>query len=172
MPAPNFAKETVWIGENLPLLRGMNSACVDLIYLAPFNSNWTYEAPIGSQAAGALFKDAWTLDDVDVYEHGELADRDRAAYSVIEAARQAHGKSMQSYLIFMVVRLEEMRRVLKPQGSIWLHCDDAADHWLRVLMDAVFGKSAFRNQVVWKRVGNHNGAGRFGGGTGAPSRLQ
>ena len=163
MARPNFAKETVWIGDNLPVLRGMNSACVDLIYLdPPFNSNRTYEAPIGSQAAGASFKDAWTLDDVDVHEHGELADRDPAAYSVIEAARQAHGKGMQSYLIFMAVRLEEMRRILKPAGSIYLHCDDAAGHWLRTLMDAVFGKAAFRNEVVWKRIGNHNDAGRFG----------
>ena len=74
----------------------MNSECVDLIYLdPPFNSNRTYEAPIGSQAAGASFKDAWTLDNVDVHEHGELADRNPAAYSVIDAdsttgARQEH----------------------------------------------------------------------------------
>ena len=163
MARPNFASETVWTGDNLPVLRGMNSACIDLIYLdPPFNSNRTYEAPIGSKAAGASFKDAWTLDDVDVHEHGELADRNPAAYSVIEAARQAHGKGMQSYLIFMAVRLEEMRRVLKSTGSIYLHCDDAAGHWLRALMDAVFGKSAFRNEVVWKRIGNHNDAGRFG----------
>ncbi len=71
----------------------------------PFNSNRNYEAPIGSKAAGASFKDAWTLDDVDVHEHGEFADRNLAAYSVIEAARQAHGKGMQSYLMIMAVRL-------------------------------------------------------------------
>ena len=110
-------------------MRGMNSECVDLIYLdPPFNSNRTYEAPIGSRAAGASFKDAWTLDDVDVHEHGELADRKPAAYSVIEAARQAHGKSMQSYLIFMAVRLLEMQRVLRPTGSVYLHCDPTASH--------------------------------------------
>ena len=108
-------------------MRGMNSACVDLIYLdPPFNSNRHYEAPIGSKAAGAAFKDAWTLDDVDVCEHGELADRNPAAYSVIDAARQAHGKGMQSYLIFMAVRLLEMHRVLKSTGSIYLHYDDTA----------------------------------------------
>ncbi len=91
----------------------MNSASVDLIYLdPPFNSNRHYEAPIGSKAAGASFRDAWTLDDVDVCEHGELADRNPAAYSVIEAACQAHGKGMQSYLIFMAVRLLEMHRIL------------------------------------------------------------
>ena len=94
----NFASGTVWTGDNLDIMRGRNDACVDLIYLdPPFNSNRTYEAPIGSKAAGAACKDAWTLDDVDVHEHGELADRNPAAYSVIEAARQAHGKGMQSY---------------------------------------------------------------------------
>ena len=69
----NFASGTVWTGDNLAVMRGMNSGCVDLIYLdPPFNSNRHYEAPIGSKAAGAAFKDAWTLDDVDVCEHGEL----------------------------------------------------------------------------------------------------
>ncbi len=155
----NFASGTVWTGDNLPVMRGMNDACIDL---TPFNSNRDYAAPIGSEAAGAAFKDTWTLSDVDVHEHGELADRHPAAYSVIEAARQAHGKSMQSYLIMMAVRLLEMRRVLKADGSIYLHCDDAAGHWLRALMDAVFGVAAFRNEIVWKRIGNHNDAGRFG----------
>ena len=159
----NFASGTVWTGDNLDIMRGMNSSCVDLIYLdPPFNSNRHYEAPIGSAAAGAAFKDAWTLDDVDVHEHGELADRNPAAYSVIEAARQARGKPMQAYLIMMAVRLMEMRRILKPTGSIWLHCDDAASHWLRVLMDGLSGKAAFQNFVIWKRIGNHNDAGRFG----------
>ncbi|MCY4141192.1 MAG: DNA methyltransferase [Rhodobacteraceae bacterium] len=141
----------------------MNDACIDLIYLdPPFNSNRHYEAPIGSKAAGASFKDAWTLDDVDVYEHGELADRNPAAYSVIEAARQAHGKGMQSYLIFMAVRLIEMRRVLKPTGSIYLHCDDAAGHYLKLLMDAEFGVRFFRNAITWRRAVSHNDPGRYG----------
>ena len=149
MPA-NFASGTVWTGDNLAVMRGMNDACVDLIYLdPPFNSNRTYEAPIGSKAAGASFKDAWTLDDVDVCEHGELADRNPAAYAVIDAARQAHGKGMQSYLIFMAVRFLEMRRVLKPTGSIYLHCDPTASHYLKLLMDAVFGRANFKNEIIW-----------------------
>ena len=128
----------------------------------PFNSNRHYEAPIGSKAAGAAFKDAWTLDDVDVCEHGELADRNPAAYSVIEAARQAHGKGMQSYLIFMAVRLLEMHRVLKSTGSIYLHCDDAAGPYLRLLMDWIFGARQFRNEVIWRRYGSHNDTRRYG----------
>ena len=146
----NFASGTVWTGDNLAVMRGMNSACVDLIYLdPPFNSNRHYEAPIGSKAAGAAFKDAWTLDDVDVCEHGELADRNPAAYSVIEAARMAHGKSMQSYLIFMAVRLLEMHRVLKLTGSLYLHCDPTASHYLKLLMDGIFGRSHFKNEIAW-----------------------
>ena len=146
----NFAGGSIWTGDNLPILRGMNSACVDLIYLdPPFNSNRNYEAPIGSKAAGAAFKDAWTLDDVDVHEHGELADRHPAAGSVISAARDAHGKGMMSYLIFMAVRLLEMHRVLRESGSIYLHCDPTAGHYLKLLMDAVFGRRNFRNEIIW-----------------------
>ncbi|MCY4262495.1 MAG: DNA methyltransferase [Candidatus Dadabacteria bacterium] len=138
---PNFVSGTVWISDNLPILRGMNSESVDLIYLdPPFNSNRNYEAPIGSKAAGASFKDIWTLDDVDVHEHGELADRNPAAYAVIEAAKQAHGKGMMSYLIFMAVRLIEMQRILKPTGSIYLHCDPTASHYLKILMDGIFSR--------------------------------
>ncbi len=167
MGKPNWASGTVWTGDNLPVMRGMNDACVDLIYLdPPFNSNRHYEAPIGSKAAGAAFKDAWTLDDVDVCEHGELADRNPAAYSVIEAARQAHGKGMQSYLIMMAVRLMEMHRILKPTGSIYLHCDPTASHYLKLLMDGIFGRGNFRNDIAWKRKAGRgetqNVAVRFG----------
>ena len=153
----NWANQTVWTGDNLPIMRGMNSQSVDLIYLdPPFNSNRNYEAPIGSKAAGASFKDAWTLDDVDVYEHGELAERSPAAYSVIEAARQSHGKSMQSYLIFMAVRLLEMKRVLKDTGSIYLHCDPTASHYLKLLMDGIFGRAGFINEIIWRRTSAHS----------------
>ncbi|MCY4465384.1 MAG: DNA methyltransferase [Chloroflexi bacterium] len=160
---PNFASGTVWTGDNLPVMRGINSACIDLIYLdPPFNSNEDYAAPIGSQAAGAAFKDTWTLSDIDVYEHGELAERSPAAYAVIDAARQTHGKSMMSYLIMMAVRLIEMQRILKDTGSIYLHCDDTASHYLKLLMDAIFGVNNVRAQVIWKRYGSHNDSKKFG----------
>jgi len=118
----NFADKTVWTGDNLVVMRGMNSDCVDLIYMdPPFNSNRTYEAPIGSQAAGAAFKDMWTLDDIDVHEHGELADRNPAAHDVIKTSRATHGKGMMSYLIFMAVRMIEvatarLHRFWRPGG--------------------------------------------------------
>ena len=150
MEQPNFRNRTVWTGDNLDILRGINSESVDLIYLdPPFNSNRDYAAPIGSEAAGAVFKDTWTLDDVDEAWHGEIADRDPSLYSIIDAAGLAHGVSMKSYLIMMAVRLLEMRRVLKPTGSIYLHCDPNASHYLKMLMDVVLGCKQFKNEIVW-----------------------
>ena len=147
---PNFRNRTVWTGDNLDILRGLNSESVELIYLdPPFNSNKTYSAPIGSKAAGASFKDAWTLDDVDEAWHGEIAERDPGLYAIINAAGLAHGAGMKSYLIMMAVRLIEMRRVLKPSGSIYLHCDPTANAYLRTLMDAIFGNRGFLNELVW-----------------------
>ncbi len=161
MAQANFTNRTVWVGDNLHVMRGINSECVDLIYLdPPFNSNQDYAAPIGSIRSRAAFKDTWTLSDIDVHEHGELADRNPAAYSVIEAARNASGKSMMSYLIMMAVRLIEMERILKPTGSIYLHCDPTASHYLKLLMDAVFGRNNFRNEIIWKRTNTKGDARR------------
>ena len=135
----------------------MNSTCVDLIYLdPPFNSNKTYAAPIGSEAAGAAFKDTWTLDDVNLAWHGEIAEASPGLYGVIDAARLAHGKGMQSYLIMMAVRLLEMKRILKPTGSVYLHCDPTASHYLKMLMDVVCGASSFWADITWKRTSAHN----------------
>ncbi len=153
MTKPNFKNRTLWTGDNLDIMRGLNSESVDLIYLdPPFNSNRDYAAPIGSAAAGAAFKDTWTLSDVDLEWHGEIAEANPSLYRVIDAAREAHGKGMQSYLIMMAVRLLEMHRLLKPKGSIYLHCDPTASHYLKLLMDAVFGQGNFRSEIIWKRT--------------------
>ena len=150
MADPNWANRTIWTGDNLPIMRGMNSASVDLIYLdPPFNSNKTYSAPIGSEAAGAAFKDTWTLSDVDLAWHGEIAEQNPAVYAAIAAAGQTHGPGMQSYLIMMAVRVLEMHRLLKDTGSLYLHCDPTASHYLKLLLDAVFGPQQFRNEIVW-----------------------
>ena len=159
----NFADRTIWTGDNLDILRGLNSASVDLIYLdPPFNSNQDYAAPVGSAAAGAAFKDTWTLSDLDVAWMGLIADEQPAMYQVLKAAGLTHGKGMQSYLCMMAVRLLEMRRVLKDTGSIYLHCDPTAHHYLKLLMDSIWGAGNFRNEIIWRRTGAHNSADRFG----------
>lgn len=159
----NVQNRTIFSNDNLPVLRGIDTESIDLIYLdPPFNSNRNYAAPIGSDAAGAAFKDTWTLSDVDNAWHGEIADRQPALYQAIHAAELTHGKGMKSYLIMMAVRLLEMQRVLKKTGSIYLHCDPTASHYLKSVMDAVFGKDNFRNEVVWQRTNTHGLGKQFG----------
>lgn len=100
---PNWRNRTLWTGDNLHVMRGMNSASVDLIYLdPPFNSNQDYAAPAGSEAAGASFKDTWTLSDVDE----EIAEQQPRLYSILNAAGDAHGAST----------LLDMRRT--PEGGV------------------------------------------------------
>ena len=153
----NFADKTIWTGDNLDILRGLNSAAVDLIYLdPPFNSNRNYAAPVGSAAAGAAFKDTWALSDLDVAWMGLIADEQPALYQALAAAGLTHGKGMQSYLCMMAVRLLEMRRVLKDTGSIYLHCDPTASHYLKLLLDSIYGADNFRSEITWRRTTAHN----------------
>lgn len=147
----NWSNQTVWTGDNLPILRGMNSGSVDLIYLdPPFNSKANYAAPIGSRAAGAAFKDTWSLSDVDAEWINLIEAKYPALHRVLLAAMTDSDKS---YLAYMAVRLLEMRRVLKPTGSIYLHCDPTMSHYLKLVMDAIFGRAAFRNEIVWAYTG-------------------
>ena len=149
----NVKNRTIFCHDNLYILRGLDTESVDLIYLdPPFNSNRNYSAPIGSEAAGAAFKDSWTLSDVDNAWHGEIAEREPALYQAIHTSELTHGKGMKSYLIMLAVRLLEMKRVLKPTGSIYIHCDPTASHYIKLLMDSVFNKDNFRNEIVWQRA--------------------
>ncbi len=160
---PNWGNRTIWTGDNLDIMRGMNSASVDLIYLdPPFNSKANYAAPIGSKAAGAAFKDTWGLDDINLAWHGEIKHDNPGLYALLTATRQIHGDSMMSYLIYMAIRIMEMKRLLKPTGSIYLHCDPTASHYLKMLMDAVFGSGIFQSEIVWRRTSSHNRAKRWG----------
>ena len=125
----------------------MNSASVDLIYLdPPFNSNANYAAPIGSKAAGAEFTDTWTLRDVDAEWVNLMEAKHPALHRVLLAAMTDSDKS---YLAYMAVRLLELRRILKPAGSIYLHCDPTMSHYLKLVMDAVFGRANFQNEIIW-----------------------
>ena len=127
-------------------MRGMNSASVDLIYLdPPFNSKANYAAPIGRTTAGTEFKDTWTLSDVDVEWINLIESKHSALYRVLGAAMTDNDKS---YLACMAAKLLEMRRLLKPTGSIYLHCDPTMSHYLKLVMDAVFGRSNFRSEII------------------------
>ena len=157
---PNFRSNTIWTGDNLYIMRGMNSATIDLIYLdPPFNSKANYAAPIGSKAAGAAFKDTWTLNDVDIEWLDAIEKPQPALWRVLMAAMNDSDKS---YLIYMAIRLLEMKRLLKPTGSIYLHCDPTMSHYLKLIMDAIFGRKNFRNEIVWHYQAGTKGSKRFG----------
>lgn len=145
----NWADKTFFTGDNLPIMRGMNSNSVDLIYLdPPFNTKANYAAPIGSKAAGAAFKDTWTLSDVDITWLDLIEAKHSGVHRLIQVAMT---KSDKSYLIYMAVRMLELKRILKPVGSIYLHCDPTMSHYLKHLLDAIFGKHNFCNQITWQR---------------------
>lgn len=128
-------------------MRGMNSKSVDLIYLdPPFNSNRNYAAPIGSEDAIAEFKDTWSLTDIDNEWIDLIADKYPKLHRFLTAVITDSDKS---YLAYMAVRLLEMRRILKDTGSIYLHCDPTMSHYLKLMMDAIFGRANFRNEIIW-----------------------
>ena len=161
--ACNVPNRTIFTGDNLDILRGINSECVDLIYLdPPFNSNRTYAAPLNSEAKGAEFDDVWTLDDMKEEWIDEIEFRAPVLFHLINGARMGNGERMAGYLTFMSIRLLEMYRVLKSDGSIYLHCDPHASHYLKTLMDAIFGLPNFRAQITWRRTSAHNDSLSFG----------
>ena len=164
MAKANFKNRTLFISDNLPVLRGLNSETIDLIYLdPPFNSKKQYKAPIGTKAEGQKFDDTWRWTDLDERWLGEIDRRNEALSTVIRAARLTQGNGTAAYLTMMGIRLLELHRVLKDTGSIYLHCDDTANSYLRLSMDAVFGKDNFRNEIIWKRQSSNNASGSRAG---------
>ncbi|MBF2759474.1 MAG: site-specific DNA-methyltransferase [Ectothiorhodospiraceae bacterium AqS1] len=148
--SPDLSSAAIWIGDCLRIMQGFDDGSVDLIYLdPPFNSNRNYRGSPGTPAAGAGFSDIWTVDDFDADEHRALADRNALASKVIDLAGDIRGDSMRSYLSFMAARLWEMHRILRAGGSLYLHCDPGASHYLKLILDALFGKKAFQNEIVW-----------------------
>lgn len=152
MSEMNVKSKQLFIGDNLDVMRGMNSEMVDLVYLdPPFNSNRNYEALPGTDAEGAEFKDIWTWDDMKAEELGLLAADYPPLYDYIRSVGAVHSKGMMAYLVMMAMRLIEIRRIMKQTASIYLHCDDSAGAELRHLMNAIFGKDQFRNHITWIR---------------------
>lgn len=153
----NVENRTLFIADNLDILRGIDSETIDLIYLdPPFNTKKQYRAPIGTRAEGAEFKDIWTDEDIKHEWVGEIAQQHQDLYQAILASEVLYDKSMRIYLTAMAIRLFEMQRILKPTGSIYLHCDPTASHYLKFVMDSIFGKDNFLADITWKRYAPHS----------------
>ena len=142
---------TLFLLDNLPVLRGLDSDSVDLIATdPPFNKG--VPAFKGKTKAGqnVEFKDVWNWkEDVQANWINELQKEHPTLANVVMYANAAAGNDMGAFLCWMSVRVLEMHRVLKPTGSMYLHCDPTASHYLKAMMDAVFGRQNFRNEIVW-----------------------
>ena len=184
----NVPNRTLAIMDNLRFLRSLNNECVDLIAIdPPFAANETFIGRPNPPISAAEFaeevalarshgvahhegrgetrvRDIWTWDaDIHPAWKMQIEDDYPAVHAVIETTEACATENEAAYIAYMAVRLLECHRVLKPTGSIYLHCDDHADSYLRLLMDAVFGADNFRNGIIWRRYGSHNDAGsRFG----------
>lgn len=164
-PQP-ITQNTLFYGDNLNILREhIPTESVDLIYLdPPFNSNRNYnvlfkdESGTDSEAQITAFEDTWHWNHVAEETYHELVTQspDRVS-KMIAALRDFIGNNqMMAYLIMMAVRLVELHRVLKSTGSLYLHCDPTASHYLKIILDTIFGPQNFRNEIIWKRTSAHS----------------
>ncbi len=161
----------LYYGDNLDVLRRyIKDESVDLIYLdPPFNSSQDYnvlfaeKSGTGAAAQIKAFTDTWKWDQAaaeayqDVVEHGGKVSEAMQAFKLLLGT-----SDMMAYLAMMAPRCKELHRVLKPTGSLYLHCDPTASHYLKLLLDATFGVRQFRNEIVWKRTSAHSDPGRYG----------
>ena len=160
-----MAANALYYGDCLDWMQRWDSETVDLVYLdPPFNSNadynMLYAADGGGDAQFRAFTDTWTWDDAAADRTNDfLGAVGRPAHNAVVGLYRMLGEcGMLAYLTYMAERLEECHRLLKPDGSIYLHCDPTASHYLKTLMDGVFGPAQFRNEIVWQRTSAHNDA--------------
>ena len=160
-----MTSNSLYYGDNLDILRRYcQNESVDLIYLdPPFNSNQTYNVLFqekdGSQSASQIkaFGDTWHWDETAARSYEETVEAGGQVAEAMQAFRKLLGTNdMLAYMSMMAPRLVELRRVLKPTGSLYLHCDPTASHFLKLLMDAVFSPANFRTEIIWKRTSAHS----------------
>src|SRR5579872_867719 len=168
----------LYYGDNLDILRRyIPNESVDLVYLdPPFNSQRDYnvifksEAGRRSDAQLLAFEDTWHWGPSTEATYAYLTNTVRhqgrvpdTASSLVASLRKVIGENqMMAYLVEMSVRLVELHRVLKPTGSLYLHCDPTASHYLKIILDTIFGAERFCNEIIWKRTGAHSSAKRYG----------
>ncbi len=165
-----MAPNTLYLGDNLDILgRYLAEESVDLIYLdPPFNSNADYHASLATQDGAPIpaFPDTWEWNTESAQAYAAFVADARVpepARRALVAFRDLLGPSnMLAYLAMMAPRLDALRRVLKPTGSLYLHCDPTASHFLKLLLNGVFGADRCRNEITWKRTHSHGSAKRYG----------
>lgn len=157
----------LYFGDNLQVLReSINSESVDLVYLdPPFNSNADYNVIFGGRKSGdappqaqiTAFEDTWHWSDESARTLQALYDVNGDLAELLDLlVRRLGHNDLSAYLVMMAIRLVELHRVLKPTGSLYLHCDPTASHYLKIILDAIFGLQKYKNEIIWKRTGAHS----------------
>jgi site-specific DNA-methyltransferase (adenine-specific) len=164
-------QNALYYGDNLEIIRQyLPDECVDLIYLdPPFNSSRNYnvlfkdEGGKESEAQVVAFQDTWHWTAAAARAYEELVTQVGGNVGELISALRVYLRTspMMAYLVMMGIRLVELYRVLKPSGSIYLHCDPTASHYLKMVMDTIFGVEQFRNEIIWKRTSTHSDAKRW-----------
>ncbi|MDE2775286.1 MAG: DNA methyltransferase [Chloroflexota bacterium] len=156
-------KNRLYYGDNLEILRNREyfpDECVDLIYLdPPFNSNRDHnvlfksESGVDSEAQITAFEDTWHWGETaeDTYRDLITFAPEKVSTAIEALLNLIDRNQMMAYLVMMTARLVELHRVLKPTGSVYLHCDPTASHYLKIVLDAIFGPLNFRNEIIWQR---------------------
>ena len=166
-----YENRTLVRGDNLEEMRKFPDDCIDLIATdPPFNSKRDYFVPYRDEHGQEpdtlirAFTDTWTWGEAAEEAYGELiVEVGGQIGDTIQGLRQFLNETpMMAYLVMMAIRIVEMHRILKPTGSLYLHCDSASSHYLKIVLDAIFGASNFRNEIVWQRTSAHNDGKRFG----------
>jgi site-specific DNA-methyltransferase (adenine-specific) len=165
-------QNTLFYGDNLDILQHhIPTESIDLVYLdPPFNSKRDYNVLFkersgeSSPAQIEAFTDTWSWDRSAEKTYSDLVHNAPANVAEMIGAltRFIGHNDMMAYLVMMAARLVELHRVLKPTGSLYLHCDPTTSHYLKIILDTVFGKEQFRNEIIWERFGAHNDARRYG----------
>ncbi len=143
---------TIFCKDNLDILEGINTETIDLVYLdPPFNKKKVFTAPIGTSAEGASFKDIFTEADLKEEWVQEIREDWPNVYELLNAVKNIEGRSSYNfcYLAYMAIRLIQCRRILKNTGSFYYHCDPTMSHYIKLLLDCIFGEKKFKNEIVW-----------------------
>lgn len=153
----NVKPRTIFCHDNLDVLRGMSSECIDLIYLdPPFNKNDIFTAPIGTTAEGAKFEDIWGEEKIKDDWVREIEQNNEHLRAFLKSVKEFSSIPNYCYLVYMAIRLIEMKKLLKNTGSIYYHCDHSMSHFIRMMMDCIFGVKSFKNEIAWCYTGPSN----------------
>ncbi len=153
----NIENRTIYCKDNLDILKNIDSESVEMIYLdPPFNKKKSFTAPIGTTAKGASFKDIFNKEDYKNEWKEEFKAEHKEIYDFINTMQFYANESDIAYIAYMTIRIIECHRILKNNGSIFYHCDDTMQHYIKVMLDIIFGRNNFRNEINWQRSNTHN----------------